>query len=242
MCESIKTSILNCFTRAHLYFYHNGFVMEDCRLTRKSTMINFPSYIKSEREQTFNILEELKELKLKKKRIFSSIDIRCSLFLRCTSLQTYRLLIKEFSFPSSCLVKKITEWQLDDVKFANSLKSQGVIFKDVVLIFDEMYLQKCEEYSGVKMIGSNENQKLYKRLFSSMMVELKQYVPYIMKSVPTQNIDGKWIKEHILQCLKTWKNCGVRVRAMVSDNHSANVLLAYKLLLKNLFILMMIYL
>ena len=105
-----------------------------------------------------------------------------------------------------------------------------------------MYLQKCEEYSGVKMIGSNENKKLYKRLFSSMMVELKQYVPYIMKSVPTQNIDGKWIKEHILHSLKTWKNCGVRVRAMVSDNHSANVLLAYKLLLKNLFILMMFYL
>ena len=33
-------------------------------------MQNFPSYIKSEEEQTFNILEELKELKFNKKAYF----------------------------------------------------------------------------------------------------------------------------------------------------------------------------
>ena len=88
----------------------------DCRLTRKSMIENFPNYIKLEGEQTFNILEELKELKFKKKRIFSSNIIRYSLLLRCTSLQTYRLLMKEFPFPSLSLLKKITEGQLDAVK------------------------------------------------------------------------------------------------------------------------------
>ena len=39
------------------------------------------------------------------------------------------------------------------------------------------------------------------------------------------------IKEQILDSLKTLKNCGFRVRALVSDNHSAK-LLAYKMLLK----------
>ena len=39
------------------------------------------------------------------------------------------------------------------------------------------------------------------------------------------------IKEQILDSLKTLKNCGFRVRALVSDNHSAKVL-AYKMLLK----------
>ena len=65
-----------------------------------------------------------------------------------------------------------------------------------------------------------------------MIVRLKENVPYITKSVPEQNIDdGKWIEEQILDSLKTLKNCGFRVRALVSDNHSANVL-AYKLPLK----------
>ena len=64
-----------------------------------------------------------------------------------------------------------------------------------------------------------------------MIVGLKENVPYIIKSVPERNIDGEWIKEQILDSLKTLKNCGFRVRAIVSDNHSADVL-AYKLLLK----------
>ena len=63
-----------------------------------------------------------------------------------------------------------------------------------------------------------------------MIVGLKENVPYIIKSVPERNID-KWIKEQILDSLKTLKNCGFRVRAIVSDNHSAS-LLAYKLFLK----------
>ena len=64
-----------------------------------------------------------------------------------------------------------------------------------------------------------------------MIIGLKENVPYIIKSLPKQNIDGKWIKEQILGSLKTLKNCGFRVPAIVSDNHSANVL-AYKLPLK----------
>ena len=171
----------------------------DCRLTRKSMMQNFPNYIRLEREQTLSILEKLKELKFKKKRIFSSNVIRYSL-LRYTSLQTYRLLMKEFPFPSLSLLKKITEGQLDAVKCAKSLKSQGVISEDVVLMFDEMYLQKCEEYCGGEIIGANENNELYKRLLSFMIVGLKENVPYIIKSVLERNIDGKWIKEQVLDC------------------------------------------
>ena len=128
-------------------------------------------------------------------------------------------------------IEKITEGQLDAVKCAKSLKLQGMISEDVVLMFDEMYLHKCEEYCGGEIIDAKENNELYKGLLSFMIAGLKENVPYLMKSVPEQNIDGKWIKEQILDSLKTLKNCGFRVRAIVSDNHSANVL-AYKLLLK----------
>ena len=98
-------------------------------------------------------------------------------------------------------------------------------------MFYEMYLQKCEEYCGCEKIGANEKNELYKGLLSFMIAGLKENIPYIIKSVPERNIDGKWIKEQILSSLKTLKNCGFRVRAILSDNHSANVL-AYKLPLK----------
>ena len=181
--------MLSCFTRVHFYLYQSGFVTEGTVVLReKSMMQNFPNYIKLEGEQTFNILEELKELKFKKKRIFSSNVIRYSLLLRYTSLQTYRLLMKEFPFPSLSLLKKITEGQLDAVKCAKSLKSQGVISEDVVLMFDEMYLQKCEKYSGGEIIGANENNELYKGLLSFMIVELKENFFYIVKSITERNI------------------------------------------------------
>ena len=80
--------------------------------------------------------------------------------------------------------KKITERQLDAVK-----KSQGVISKDVVLMFDEMYLQKCEEYCSGERISANENNDLYKGLLSFMIAGLKENV--IIISVPEQNIDGE---------------------------------------------------
>ena len=72
--------------------------------------------------------------------------------------------MKEFLFPSLSLLKKITERQDDVVICAKSLKSQGLISEDVVLMLDEMYLQKCEEYCGGEITGANENNELYKGL------------------------------------------------------------------------------
>ena len=187
-------------------------------------MQNFPNYIKLEGERTFIILEELKELKFKKKSIFSSNVIRYSLLLRYAFLQTYRLLMREFPFSSLSLLKKITEGQLDAVKCPKSLKSQGVMF-------DEMYVQKCEEYCGGEIISANRNNELYKRLLSFTIVGLNENVPYIIKSARERNTDGKRIKEQILGSLKTLKKCTLRVRAIVSDYHSVGVL-AYKPLLR----------
>ena len=64
-----------------------------------------------------------------------------------------------------------------------------------------------------------------------MIVGLKENVPYVIKSVPEVKINGKLIEEQISDSLKILKDCGFRVRAIVSDNHSANVI-AYKLLLE----------
>ena len=105
-------------------------------------MQNFINYIRLEEEQIQ--IQEKKE-----------IIVQCY-----NSLQTYLLLMKEFTFPSLSLMKKITEGQLDAVKCPKSLKSQGMIPEDILLMFDEMYLQKCEEYCGGEIIGANENNEL----------------------------------------------------------------------------------
>ena len=68
--------------------------------------------------------------------------------------------MKNFAFPSLSPLKKSTEGKLDAVKCPKSLKWQGVICEDIVLMFDEMYLQKCEEYCGGEIIGANENNEL----------------------------------------------------------------------------------
>ena len=98
-------------------------------------------------------------------------------------------------------------------------------------MFDEMFLQKCQEYCGGELIGADENNELYKGLVSFMIVGMKKSIPYIIKSVPEKKIDGKWLKEQVFDCLKTLKDCGFNVRAIVSDNHSTNVS-AYNMLLQ----------
>ena len=43
-----------------------------------------------------------------------------------------------------------------------------------MMMFDEMYLQKCEEYCSGEIFGADENNDLYKGLLSFMIVELKE--------------------------------------------------------------------
>ena len=38
--------------------------------------------------------------------------------------------------------------------------------EDICLLFDEMHLQKCEEYFGGELIGSDEDREFIKELFA----------------------------------------------------------------------------
>ena len=50
------------------------------------------------------------------------------------------------------------------MKWAEMLRNDGKISDNICLLFDEMYLQKCEEYFGGEMMGSNDAGELYKGL------------------------------------------------------------------------------
>ena len=165
-----------------------------------------------------------------KKPIYSANVIRYSIFLRYTSLQAYKILQKEFPLPSLSLLSKLCKGGIDAVKCANMLRSSGHISDDVILMFDEMFLQKCEEYAAGETYGVDEDGVLYKGLVSFMIAGLKENIPYVIKSNPEIKISGEWLKAQILDCLKTLKSCGFNVRGIVSDNASPNVS-SYKRLL-----------
>lgn len=62
---------------------------------------------------------------------------------------------------------------MDDWSFLKDLTDDIKISNDIVITFDEMYLQKCEEYIG-KLVGSNKNEELYKGVVWSMIVVYKK--------------------------------------------------------------------
>jgi hypothetical protein len=98
-------------------------------------------------------------------------------------------------------------------------------------MYDEMYLQKCEEYSGGETYGKDKDGELYKGIVSFMIVGLKSNVPYVVKTLPEKEIFGEWVKDELLKCLKDLQESGFNVRGVVSDDHPTNVL-AYKTLLQ----------
>ena len=55
------------------------------------------------------------------------------------------------------------------------------------MIFDEMYLQKRQEYFGGEMIGGDDEGELYKGIICFMIVGLKESIPYVIKKSIASN-------------------------------------------------------
>ena len=92
-----------------------------------------------------------------------------------------------------------------------------------MLLHDEIYVQKSEEYSGGVSYGKDENNQLFKGVVCFMITGLKSNVPYIVRSVPETNIKGTWLKEEITKVIKQLQEIGFNVRGVVCDNHPSNV-------------------
>ena len=79
--------------------------------------------------------------------------------------------MEEFNVPSISLLQKFASRKIDTLKSAKLLKENGSISEDVILMFNEMCLSKCEEYSG-ESFGADEDGDLYKGVMSFMIVGL----------------------------------------------------------------------
>ena len=126
-------------------------------------------------------------------------------------MQSYKLLQDEFNMPSVSLLKKLTHGSLDTVKAAKLLQQSGSISQDVILMFDEMYLQKSQEYVGGELCGANENGMLYKSVLCFMIVGLQNNVPFIVKTVPVNKLESDSLKEEILTTIELLHSCSYKV-------------------------------
>ena len=83
------------------------------------------------------------------------------------------------------------------------------------MIFDEMYLQKIQEFFGGEMIGCDEEGELYQGIVWFMIVGMEESIP----SPPETNIDANWVKAELLEPLEILSNCDFHSRAIVCDKH-----------------------
>ena len=154
---------------------------------------------------------------------YSAELIRFAILLRYTSYQSYKLLLEKLPLPSLSLIKKLTRGNIDTLKCAKILLQNGSISRDCVLMIDEMYLKKSSQYHSGEYVGEDEEGHLYKGIVVFMIVGLKESVPYVVKSCPVVSISGEWLKNEIDSCINNLQSCEFKVRAVVTDNHSANV-------------------
>ena len=105
---------------------------------------NLCNYIRQESNQCEDVLEEMHRPRFKKRPIYSGRVIRYALALRYSSLPAYKLLLEQFKLPSVSLLRRITSGKIDTLKTLKLLRENGSISDDVILMFDEMFLQQCE--------------------------------------------------------------------------------------------------
>ena len=191
----------------------------NCAFKSKDLLTNFSAYIREISEQWGDVLDEIQQIRYMKTPVYSANMLRYALMLRYSSLQAYKVMMEEFKLPSLALLQKLTAGKIDTMKSARLLKDSGCISEDVILMFDEMFLDKCEEYAGGDMYGADEDGELYKGFMSFMIVGLKSSVPYVVKTLPEKKITGDWVKESLLSCLKMLQENGFNVRGTVCDDH-----------------------
>ena len=92
---------------------------------------------------------------------YSSSMIRFALHLRYTSLQSYKLLLEKFPLQSISTLHRIQAGSVDSLKAAKKLREKGHISSDVILMVDEMFLQKEASYQGGDYVGEDEEGELY---------------------------------------------------------------------------------
>ena len=198
----------------------------NAQLTRHSMLHNFPSYLNTFTKTENKIVIEMEKLQHyspKGRPPYSSDLVRLALLLRYTSGQAYSLMLETLPLPSFSLLRKLKQGNLDSLKAVKYMLDAKQISKDVIVMVDEMYLQKSVQYVGGDYVGSDKDGNLYKGIVVFIIQGLKQSIPVVIKACPEVTIKGEWLANEVDDCIKQLSQQGFNVRAVVTDNHSCNV-------------------
>ena len=156
--------------------------------------------------------------------------IRFALLLKYTSAAAYKIIQQHLPLPPTSLLEKLRSSKVDSLKAAKLLKEQNKISTDVVVMVDEMYLQKRAQFAGGEYVGVDLEENLYNGIVVFMINGLKTSLSIVVKACPENKLNGKWLAHEMAQCVSKLSKEGFRVRAIITNNHSSNVA-AFKLLL-----------
>ena len=152
----------NILSKRGLSYYPNGFTMEkifDCiaKVFQKTFLLVY-SY---QRNWIYSsVFEELHKHGFKKESFFRkycTVRITTQIYIN-TVIQNVIGRLPRIIFV------KINKGKSGTIKCAQSLRKDEKISENVCLLFNEMYLQKYEEYFGGKLIRSDENEEFIKKL------------------------------------------------------------------------------
>ena len=204
----------------HVKLHHNRyqiplpkwFKQNQHLLKNISILENLASYMRifvAEKKNT--ILDEIHSIqyyKPKGRKPYSSEVLRFSLLQRYTSKQAYIQLQEKIPLPSLSVLKKLAAGGIEPLKAIKLLLEEGKVDPDCILMLDEMYLQKCSEYSSGKYVGLDKNGNFFKSILVFMVVSLKKSIPYVIKSCPQTKINGDTVFLEIKESLSVLKLAG----------------------------------
>ena len=120
-------------------------------------------------------------------------------------------------------MRKLRKGNIDSVKAVKLLLETGQISKDVIMMVDEMYIQKCVQYIGGDYLVSDDEGNLFKGIVVFMIQGLQQSVPVFVKTCPEISVRGEWLASEMSDSIQQLSLRGFNVRAVVTDNHASNL-------------------
>ena len=117
------------------------------------------------------------------------------------------------------ILRRFKSGSIDAMKAAKVLKENNSISEDIILMADELYLQKSTQQS----VRTDEKRNPSKGVVVFMIHGLKSSVPIVVKALLEVTVNGQWLAEEISNCIFNLAAAGFRIRGIVTDYHSANV-------------------
>ena len=144
----------------------------------------------------------------------------------------YQLRVKYFPLPLINLLKRLSQGGVERLKAVKLLLNERKIDKDIVLLTDEMYLQKEMQFQQGKLIGCDDNGNLFKRNYDIYDCGSMEECAFCGQSSATIKNRKKCLSGQIIESILSHREIGFHVRAIISDNHPSNVFAFNKLFSK----------